>query len=539
MAPIALYLPPNLLQPRAFGGKIYIGMKKEISSSKIRLPIGLVVSALCCAFLSPAGAQSLSYSRLLTAVESTGNAPVSPMAASDGRLYGVMEFSGPATNGSLAFGVIYRLNGDGSGFQVVHSFDDPFSTDPIQPGSRPVGRLAEASDGRLYGVCFQGGRTDGTPGGLPSGTLFRLNKDGSGFENVLVFEPSSGSSSTSTTGQRPVGGLLAASDGRLYGHTFQGGTSNRGTLYRITLGPGGTPPSQNVVFNFGTSVLREPVDRPIEGPDGFFYGIAGAGGTGFGGLYRVRGDGTSFEVLHSFQSSAGQPTSLVRASDGRLIGSTTGFGTGPNTLFAYDFSGNGPAGFSSLTTVSASGGTGIFVATTLGSDGRIYGNQFDTNSSFAASNGRISRINADGTDLETVASFGVSDGIFTSGPLLEIQPNVFIGATLDGGQFERGTLFKLSDSNAFGELPSSLKPTGSKRIRTTNGKIEIVGQATGGSNFTIEFRVGTKGKFKPARGTGKWSLTAKVKPGKNFVFIRARLSDGTTSRPVRLTVIRG
>src|SRR4030095_5195460 len=54
-------------------------------------------------------------------------------------------------------------------------------------------------------------------------------------------------------------------------------------------------------FGFAQEAAADPHASLSEGRDGMFYGTTMGGGTAGGGtVFRVRGDGTGFEVLHSF-----------------------------------------------------------------------------------------------------------------------------------------------------------------------------------------------------------------------------------------------
>ena len=141
----------------------------------------------------------------------------SPMAehplleGSDGFLYGA------ADGGSNRAGVIFKLNKAGGHFQVLHHFAGERGT-----GDSPLGGLVEWCDGALYGATYEGG-IDG------AGTLFRINKDGSGFAVVRIYIDTPNPGATEGT---PKTSLLSAADGRLYGIT-SGGTVAEGTVYRI------------------------------------------------------------------------------------------------------------------------------------------------------------------------------------------------------------------------------------------------------------------------------------------------------------------
>ena len=75
----------------------------------------------------------------------------------------------------------------------------------------------------------------GSPG---SGTVFKLNTDGSGFATVYSF--SALVSSTNSDGANPQGGLVL-SGATLYGTTTKGGSSGDGTVFAVsTIGTGFT-----------------------------------------------------------------------------------------------------------------------------------------------------------------------------------------------------------------------------------------------------------------------------------------------------------
>ena len=87
-----------------------------------------------------------------------GSYPTSaPIRASDGWLYGTC-----ASGGSYNHGVIYRLQPDGSGYEVLYHFDDQ------SRGGAPRSGLLQASDGLLYGRNISGGAH-------ASGVVFRFS----------------------------------------------------------------------------------------------------------------------------------------------------------------------------------------------------------------------------------------------------------------------------------------------------------------------------------------------------------------------------
>jgi uncharacterized repeat protein (TIGR03803 family) len=80
--------------------------------------------------------------------------------------------------------------------------------------------LVEGTDGALYGTTFEGGLKN-------SGTVFRINKDGSAYMVVRSFN------STEDDGINPFAGLINGGDGMLYGTTLRGGEFGIGTVFSV------------------------------------------------------------------------------------------------------------------------------------------------------------------------------------------------------------------------------------------------------------------------------------------------------------------
>jgi uncharacterized repeat protein (TIGR03803 family) len=74
------------------------------------------------------------------------------------------------------FGTVFKLNEDGSGFQVIYGEDKLFW---------PQGDLVEDDDGMLYGTA-SGGGGDGV------GMIFQVQRDGSQFRMLWAFSDTVG-----------------------------------------------------------------------------------------------------------------------------------------------------------------------------------------------------------------------------------------------------------------------------------------------------------------------------------------------------------
>jgi uncharacterized repeat protein (TIGR03803 family) len=112
-------------------------------------------------------------------------------------------------------GIIFRVNGDGSDYQIEYEFDQ-------LSGYGPEGSLCLAPNGKLYGMTNLGGEAPGSP----AGTLFKFDLGGGGFTKLVDFDLLGGN------GAFGWGTMIVASDGMLYGATYGGGGSG-GSIFRL------------------------------------------------------------------------------------------------------------------------------------------------------------------------------------------------------------------------------------------------------------------------------------------------------------------
>jgi len=159
-----------------------------------------------------------------------GNDGAQPLAGlligSDGMLYGTTAQGGNSTNWSVG-GAVFTLSTSGTGFKVLHSFSsaggDGWNT---QFGDS----LVEGCDGAIYGTTYLGGSSN-------LGTVFKLNKDGSNYTVEYDF------TGLGNDGSYPYAGLAIGSGGTMYGTTSEGGSDNRGTVFRLDWGWSFDPPT--------------------------------------------------------------------------------------------------------------------------------------------------------------------------------------------------------------------------------------------------------------------------------------------------------
>ncbi len=244
---------------------------------------------------------------------------------SSGNLYGTTY-----SYGSLGGGTVFKLTpGTGGAYTetILHSFAG--GTD----GANPYAGLVMDSSGNLYGTTFGGG------GSSSYGTVFRLTPatGGSYIETILH------SFAGGTDGANPYAGLVMDSSGNLYGTTESGGgSSNHGTVFKLTPGTGGTY-TETILNSFagGTDGVN-PYAGVVMDSSGNLYGTTEYGGSSNSGtVFKLTpGTGGTYTetILHSFAGGTNDGSypfaGLVMDSSGNLYGTTqTGSSGGNGTVF--------------------------------------------------------------------------------------------------------------------------------------------------------------------------------------------------------------
>jgi uncharacterized repeat protein (TIGR03803 family) len=233
--------------------------------------------------------------------------PQAPLVqGNDGVLYGATR-----NGGAGGYGNVFRLNSDGSGYKVLHTFSYG-----ANDGALPQAALVFGVDGSLYGTTWLGGMN-------AKGTVFKLNSDGTGFALLHSFPQD---------GRGPKAALMQGNDGVLYGTSSKGGATNSGTVFRLNRDGTG----YLVLHSFDDRNPNESVQAPlVQGPDGTLYGTTTAGDYGSGTVFRLKPDGTGYARLHAFGSFSGDGTGpqgpLLLANDGALYGTTATGGFGGNS----------------------------------------------------------------------------------------------------------------------------------------------------------------------------------------------------------------
>ena len=146
--------------------------------------------------------------------------------------------------GSAGQGVIFRMNTDGSGFTLLHTF-----VAATGDGWSPLGSLTLVGN-TLYGMTRQGG------GG--AGTIFEINTDGSNYNRLHTFTGQLGGDGTN-----PFGSLTLAGS-TLFGTTPTGGATPSASFLALTWTEAVTPFCTRSPVDPMTSQPRRPDFRRFD-----------------------------------------------------------------------------------------------------------------------------------------------------------------------------------------------------------------------------------------------------------------------------------
>jgi uncharacterized repeat protein (TIGR03803 family) len=310
----------------------------------------------------------------------------------------------------------------------IKSFGFPL----LSTGANPGSRLLRGADGALYGTAMLGGSAD-------AGTVFRLEPNAAGLTILHRFGGEG-------DGATPVGGLILAADGALYGTTLAGGLSNAGAVFRLNRDGSGYRllRSFGLLINDGTA----PQAELVQGSDGALYGTTSAGGASGGGtVFKLGMNGTDYQVLHSFDGGTdggGPLAGLVLAADGLLYGVTSSGGaSNGGTLFRLSQDGSG---YQRLRNFGDVPGDGFGPQATLAGDqsGALYGT---TVAGGLQQAGVVFRFDPAASAYSVLYSFGAfdGDGIQPVGGLIQGVDGALYGTTVSGGgEDSSGSIFRLS-----------------------------------------------------------------------------------------------
>jgi uncharacterized repeat protein (TIGR03803 family) len=363
----------------------------------------------------------------------------SPLSLSDNVLYGTTHFGAVPGDGT-----VFRINADGTEFSTIYSFT---SSAADGGGAFPAGPLTISA-----GVIF------GTASGSPSGTVFGIKTNGSAQSVLHIF-------SGAVDGDEPFGGVILSGD-TLFG------TTSSGTVFKVN--------TYGIDFVMLYCVACDP---DIGGPDTTIYGglalvgdslygaTLGGGSYNAGTLFKLGTNGSGFKVLHVFQNTDGAgPWSGLLFHNNRLYGTTTrGGGNGAvGVVFAMNPDGTGFTNLHSFV-----GNEGAWLQGGLVCSGNtLYGTTMQGGG--VGKSGTVFSLKTDGSDFQTLHVFSADANGGAPAAGLTIQGNNLFGTTTTGGDFNNGTVFRIS-------LPA---PIPANFVRASNSM--VISWPTNSSGLTLQ-----------------------------------------------------
>ena len=429
--------------------------------------------------------------------------------------------------GQYGIGVIFKTDSSGAHETVVQNFLQCTGADP------DLTSLLQAADGKLYGMTKLGGTNnkgvifqydtttgayltlfnfDGAAhGSTPLGSLIQAtdgklygmtNSGGTHNDGVLFqFDPSTHIATKkidfdgAAHGSAPSGALLQAVDGKLYGMTNSGGIHNRGVIFQYTLSTNTL--TKKIDFD-GTAHGSNPYGSLIQAANGKLYGMTNTGGSYDDGvIFQYNSTSNTCTKEYNFDGSihGSNPFgSLMETSNGILYGmASNGGANNAGVLFRFDHNTN------SYTKVfdfisAANGGTpyGSLIEAT---DGKLYGL---TESGGANNTGVIFQF--DTTTEAYVKKFdfdNLTTGANPGGTLLQAADGKMYGITELGGANNVGAAFQFNPSSGsfikkfdFNSTPNGSTPYGSL-MQATDGELYGMTKIGGANNMGVLFQLDT------------------------------------------------
>jgi uncharacterized repeat protein (TIGR03803 family) len=252
----------------------------------------------------------------------------------DGNFYGVVQGGGNSSChgiSGIGCGLVFKVTPGGT-LTVLHTFAGP-------DGADPYAGLTLGTDGNFYGTTQHGGTGNNNicieNSGLGCGTVFKVTPSG-----TLTTLYNFCSQANCIDGYSPQGALVQAADGNFYGTAHWGGTSQgngNGTVFRISAA--GVYTALHSFAGYPNDGAY-PIGGLIQATDGNLYGTTTSGGAHFTGgtVYQMSPSG-AFSTLYSFcalsncADGSDSYAPLMQGTDGNLYGTTTSGGTGCNGSF--------------------------------------------------------------------------------------------------------------------------------------------------------------------------------------------------------------
>ncbi|MFY9675492.1 MAG: choice-of-anchor tandem repeat GloVer-containing protein [Terriglobales bacterium] len=322
--------------------------------------------------------------------------------------------------------------------------------------------MIQATDGNFYGTTFTGGAGNVNCNNYLdcAGVIFKVDSSGN-YTLLYTFCALGDGKGDCPDGRSPLGGIMQANDGNLYGMTYAGGTYNDGVIFRFT--PAGAMttlhsfcyPPNSCSPNDGST----PTGQLIQASNGALYGVSG-GNT----LFKITTKG-KFSLLYSFPNGTNPIGNLMQIPSGTLYGVTQEGGAyNQGSIFKATLGGKVTTLYSFCAQGGCPDGNHPSAGLALGNDGDLYG---ATEAGGTDGYGTVFKITTKGkfklTLLHSFTGFqnGSTDGGNPSAPMVLASDGNLYGTAQNyggGGYGGTGAVYQVADgayANVYG-LPTDL-----------------------------------------------------------------------------------
>lgn len=350
----------------------------------------------------------------------------------DLEVVGSTLFGTTVLGGTEGLGTLFSLDTSDISYSVLHEFDSAGFASYL-----PVG-APRTSGSRLIGATTFGGEND-------EGTIYEINFDGTGFNQLHDFDSFDGVAGLPEAG-------VATSGGIVYGLAGYSAEIGLGAVY---------------AFDTNTSAITSLHDFSSSGNEGSLFhlpllpvgntlfGVATFdGANGQGSVFKLSTSGTGFEILHEFGNApndGNSPSSALTLVGNTLFGVAVNGGVADGgVIYKIDQDGSN---YSVVHYFSVSSADGVEpVGHLIEFESRLYG---VTASGGEAQAGSIYSIATDGTgyQLHHVFQGGTAEGEFPTGALVN-HGQLLYGLTQAGGTNGEGTIFSFDPNLVLGDFNS-------------------------------------------------------------------------------------
>jgi uncharacterized repeat protein (TIGR03803 family) len=511
-------------------------------ASRFRTPATSLILFAALSGASPAHAQSFNVLHAFTG-GADGASPGAGLTMDQaGNFFGTTEHGGP--NGPNGYGIVFTLTPGGSGWILTPLYSFAGGDD----GALPQARVIIGPDGSLYGTTTSGGGTG--CGGNGCGTVFNLrpplNASAnalSGWTETVLYQFRGGND-----GSVPLGDLVFDQSGHLYGTTSRGGSTQQGTVYKLTSSNGSW--TESILHSFtGGLDGGQPAAGVIFNSAGQLFGTTQSGGAfGHGLVFQLASGQSGWleSAVYSFLNltdGANPVGGLVFDSSGNLYGSTSSGGNGGGAIFELTPLLSGIWTMTVLYDFTGQAGGGPHASLMMDAAGHLYGTTYKDGADGYGSVPKLSLSNGSWvqTDLHNF-TFG-SDGAEPVASLsLDTSGNLY-GTALAAGEYGYGVVFQISPLQiTTTSLPAGTVNSPYSATLSVSGGVPPYSWSVIGGSLPSGLTLSTSGVISGTpTAAGTFSFTVQVRDSESppataiaplSITIRSSLTITTTSLPL-------